>query len=247
MHEYLRARTAFFDHVVVDALERGTTQVVLGAAGYDGRAYRYAKPGVTWFELDHPATQADKLAALAHLGIQTGHVRFVAADFATDPIAQRLTDAGLDLARESLFLLEGVAVYLDTTVLDRLLRQLREVAAEGSRLAMSVSLATYDPEARARFLAAVAAMGEPARSTLAPDEAATMMHDAGWELVADDLRYPETATKQTAATNPTAGPGTATSPGATTTPDDLSRQERMRRAGFLVAVATAPASATERS
>ena len=56
MHEYLRARTAFFDRVVVTALDRGVSQVVIGGAGYDGRAFRYAKPGVRWFEVDHPAT-----------------------------------------------------------------------------------------------------------------------------------------------------------------------------------------------
>jgi Leucine carboxyl methyltransferase len=48
---YLRARAAFFDRVVVNALGRNVSQVVSVAAGYDGRALRYAKPGVRWFEL----------------------------------------------------------------------------------------------------------------------------------------------------------------------------------------------------
>ena len=68
MREYLRARTRFFDGVVTRSLRRGCTQVVIGAAGYDGRALRYAKPGVLWFEADHPATQQDKRARLERLG-----------------------------------------------------------------------------------------------------------------------------------------------------------------------------------
>src|SRR5215472_7925270 len=68
MHEYIRARTAFFDRVVVKAIDAGTRQVVVGAAGYDARSLRYAKPGIQWFEVDHPATQADKLERLARLG-----------------------------------------------------------------------------------------------------------------------------------------------------------------------------------
>src|SRR5947208_16440730 len=48
---YLKARTAFFDRVVVGALERGMMQVVIAGAGYDGRALRYAKSGVRWFEI----------------------------------------------------------------------------------------------------------------------------------------------------------------------------------------------------
>lgn len=38
MHEYIRARTAFFDRVVVRAVGSGVRQVVVGAAGYDGRS-----------------------------------------------------------------------------------------------------------------------------------------------------------------------------------------------------------------
>jgi methyltransferase (TIGR00027 family) len=168
MHDYLAARTAFFDRAVTGALGRGMAQVVVGAAGYDGRAFRYAKPGVRWFEVDHPATQRDKLRRLERLGIDAAGVRFVEADFTRDPVAGRLRAAGLDPDTPSLFLLEGVAVYLEPAVLEDVLGQFRQVAAPGSRLAISVSLSRPPGDAdRARFQAAVAALGEPARSTLA--------------------------------------------------------------------------------
>jgi methyltransferase (TIGR00027 family) len=184
MRDYLRARTAFFDRVVVGALESGTAQVVVGAAGYDGRCLRYAKPGVLWFELDHPSTQEDKRARLADLGVTTSHVRFVAADFASDPVAERLRVAGLEPCQPCLFLLEGVAVYLDRDVLERLLGQLREVTAEGSRLAISVSTMTRDPLARARFAATVARMGEPVRSHIGLEEAEELLARTGWDMAA---------------------------------------------------------------
>jgi methyltransferase (TIGR00027 family) len=215
MHEYLRARTAFFDRLVVGALDGGTSQVVVGAAGYDGRSLRYAKPGVVWFELDHPSTQRDKLARLANLGVATSHLRFVAADFASDPVAEKLRTAGLDPHQPCLFLLEGVAVYLDRDVLVRLLRQLREVAADGSRLAISVSRMADDPMARARFEAAVAAMGEPVRSNIGLQEARDMLTRTGWE----------TAVVSTANT---ANHG------------DEDRQERLRSLGLLLATAGPP-------
>src|SRR5580692_2535254 len=85
MHEHLRRRTAFFDRAVVNALGRGVRQVVVGGAGYDGRAFRYAKPGVRWFELDHPATQADKVERVARLNLECGHISFISADFTADP------------------------------------------------------------------------------------------------------------------------------------------------------------------
>ena len=183
MRDYLRARTAFFDSVVVRALERGVEQVVVGAAGYDGRAYRYAKPGVRWFELDHPVTQRDKLARLRRLGVRFGHVRFVAADFTRGQVADLLLSAGFDVAAQCLFLLEGVAVYLENTVLESLLSQFRQVAAHGSHLAISVALTASDQAARERFQRSVAAMGEPALSVLEPGEAADLLARTGWHVL----------------------------------------------------------------
>jgi methyltransferase (TIGR00027 family) len=185
MHDYLAARTAFFDRAVTGALGRGVAQVVVGAAGYDGRAFRYAKPGVRWFEVDHPATQRDKLRRLGRLGIDASHVRFVEADFTRDPVAARLRAAGLDPEAPSLFLLEGVAVYLEPAVLEDVLGQFRQVAAPGSSLAISVSLSRpRGDSARARFQATVAALGEPARSTFEAAEAEALLARTGWPLTA---------------------------------------------------------------
>jgi methyltransferase (TIGR00027 family) len=208
MHDYLAARTSFFDRTVAGALGRGVRQVVVGAAGYDGRAFRYAKPGVRWFEVDHPATQRDKLQRLGRLGIDASRVRFVEADFTRDPVADRLCAAGLDPGVPTLFLLEGVAVYLEAAVLENVLGQFRQVAGPGSRLAISVSLSRpRDDGARARFQATVAALGEPARSTFEVGQAEALLARTGWRIAAapDDGR-----------------------PAA-------SRRERLRTAGLLLA------------
>src|SRR5260370_36343064 len=85
MHDYLAARTAFFDRTVVRAVDGGVRQVVIGAAGYDGRAFRYARPGVRWFEVDHPATQRDKLRRLERLRLAAPHVRDGEGALTPDP------------------------------------------------------------------------------------------------------------------------------------------------------------------
>jgi methyltransferase (TIGR00027 family) len=188
MNDYLRARTAFFDRVVVNAVDQGITQVVIGGAGYDGRAFRYARPGVRWFEVDHPATQADKRARVTRLGLDAAHVAFVPADFTADPVAGPLRDAGLDPASRALFLFEGVAVYLDRPVIGRVLAEFREATAADSPLAISVSTGSATTATRARFQARVAGLGEPARTVLAVDEAAALLAAAGWELRAASER-----------------------------------------------------------
>jgi methyltransferase (TIGR00027 family) len=203
MGEYLDARTRFFDRLVVGAIGRGVRQIVIGAAGYDGRPLRYARSGVRWFEVDHPATQRDKRERLARLGIASRQVQFVEADFTRASVAERLIAAGLDTSELSLFLLEGVAVYLEPAVLERVLRQFRQVAQAGSRLAISVSRsstpgeARTHSEARARFQAAVAALGEPARSTLEADEATELLARTGWRVLAgDDANDPDAAAQR---------------------------------------------------
>ena len=190
MHEYLGARTAFFDRVVVRAIDRGITQVVVGGAGYDGRAFRYARPGVRWFEVDHPATQADKRARLARLGLEAGHITFIPADFTVGPVAAPLRDAGLDPARRALFLFEGVAVYLDRPVIEGVLAEFREVTTAGSTLAVSVSTGAATGT-RASFQARVAELGEPARTVLTAEDAAGLLAASGWapREVSDRQRF----------------------------------------------------------
>lgn len=180
---YLRARTKFFDRVVVSALDGGLTQVVVAAAGYDGRALRYAKEGVTWFEVDHPDTQRDKLARLSRLGIDASHVTFVTADFGQDDVDRALVAAGFDPMMPSLILCEGIAVYLDQPVLTSLLSALGAVAAPGSRLAISLFVSSDSPglvNRRADFQASVAALGEPTRTVLTIETAEALLAATGW-------------------------------------------------------------------
>ena len=191
MGRYLAVRTAFFDRVVVSAIERGIDQVVVAAAGYDGRAMRYRKPGVSWFELDHPDTQADKRARLERLGLNCAGVSFVAADFNTDDIAAGLAAAGLSSARPSLVTCEGVAVYLELPTLGRLLGELRSAVGSGSRLAISLSTdggGIGQRLRRAAFQAAVAAIGEPTRSHLTAEAADSLLRESGWATQGADER-----------------------------------------------------------
>ena len=186
MFTYLAARTRFIDSVVVASLRRGITQVVISGAGYDGRALRYAKPGVRWYEVDHPATQADKLGRLTRLGLlPAAGVAFVAADFTVDDVAAGLAAAGQRSDLATLFLCEGVAVYLDADVLARLLRGLRSRAAPESRLAISLSVAGASTERRERFQASVAEVGEPVRMMLTAEAACALLAATGWRDARD--------------------------------------------------------------
>jgi methyltransferase (TIGR00027 family) len=141
MARYLEARTAFFDHVVVRALERDTLHVISVAAGYDGRALRYAKPGVRWFEVDLPATERDKLARLERLKVDVSAITFVGFDLRAPGLADALLGAGIEPDSPTLIPAEGLLVYLEAAVVASLATELRALATPGTRLAVSSSAA----------------------------------------------------------------------------------------------------------
>ena len=181
MDRYLRARTAFFDRVVVGAIARGVTQLVSIGAGYDGRSLRYHAPGVRWFDVDHPSTSTDKAERLERLGIATGGTAFIRHDLADEGLAVALEAAGYEPGVPGQFLCEGVAVYLEPRVFELVLRDVRSIASPGSGLAVSLSVQGADPEDRARFRRVVAGLGEPVRSApLTPAEEDALLEATGW-------------------------------------------------------------------
>jgi methyltransferase (TIGR00027 family) len=182
---YLRARTAFVDRCVVAALDAGTPQALIVGAGYDGRALRYARPGVAWFELDHPDTQADKRERLARLGIADGHVTYVPAEIGVADVPAALAAAGQDAARPTVVVCEGLAPYLPPDVLTGLLSGLASRAAAGSTLVLELPLVPRTAEGRARrerLGRTVGEQGEPIRSAIAAEELDTVLASCGWTV-----------------------------------------------------------------
>jgi len=187
----MERRTAFYDREMLGALRRGVGQVVIIAAGYDGRALRFASPGVAFFEVDHPSTQADKRARLAAIGVAPAHLAFVPVDLTTDDLVAGLAGAGHDPDASTLFVVEGLLGYLPRPVTERLLSDLAVLSGPGSRLAVAFPIepdgatASERRRHRARGLV-VAAIGEPWVTRFGPDEPQRVLAAAGWETAVDD-------------------------------------------------------------
>jgi methyltransferase (TIGR00027 family) len=136
---YFVIRTPFYDAQVSDGVGRGCAQVVLLAAGFDGRAQRLDLPGsTTVFEVDSPEVLEFKNAALAagnsDVPAPSADRRVVPADLREDwPAALR--EAGFDPARPTVWLVEGLLMYFDGEQSDRLLATITGLSAPGSRFA----------------------------------------------------------------------------------------------------------------
>jgi methyltransferase (TIGR00027 family) len=109
---------------------------VLIGAGLDARAYRLDWPAATVvFEVDLPGVLAAKQSVLDEAGARPlADRRIVAADL-SEPLADPLRASGFDSSSPTAWLAEGVLVYLPPEIVRRLLGEVTELSAAGSRLA----------------------------------------------------------------------------------------------------------------
>ena len=186
------ARTRQIDDWVQAALDRGLDQLVLLGAGYDSRAYRLrGVRQVRAFEVDHPATQAVKRRVVEELfGTVPAHARFVPVDFDQDELAPAMAAAGIEAARRTYVVWEGVLAYLTPGAVDATLRWAASLSGPGSELAFtyvhrglldgSVHFPHADP-----WVNSVRAAGEPFVFGLDPESLDDFLAERGWRLLED--------------------------------------------------------------
>jgi methyltransferase (TIGR00027 family) len=181
----IEARTRFVDGQVLAAISAGVSQIVVCGAGYDDRGLRFRTPGVGFFELDHADTQADKARRLRAIGAGQA-ITLAATDFRDDDVAEVLANCGHLTGQQSLFVCEGLLIYLDQQTCERLLAGLASRAAPGSRLAVSLSthadgLVSAEVVATANARRRTAA-AEPWRTILPAAEHLALLEHAGWTV-----------------------------------------------------------------
>jgi methyltransferase (TIGR00027 family) len=199
----LAARVLWYDEQLRASLDGGVQQVAIIGAGYDTRAWRFRQARVSFFELDHAVTQADKRRRAPGPG-----PTYVEADLATDDAGQALVSHGLNHNRSTHFIVEGVTMYLPEDVVRHQLAGLANVSGAGSRLCVDF----YPPAdagtsrdrrlRRAQHLARTGS-GEKLRLQVEPQRAVDLLVASGWDvdevtsmraaalrLVSHDVRLP---------------------------------------------------------
>ena len=187
----VHVRTRHIDDVLAESLRAGATQVVILGAGLDSRAYRFgdALRGVRVFELDLPQTQNYKKTRVREvLGSLPAHVTYAPIDFATQDLATVLKGAGYDPAKRTLFIWEGVTMYVPEAGVDATLRAIAANAARGSRIVFDyfTERALRDRQSVLAPVASnVAAVGEPFVFGMPGDDARAFVSARGFSVVSD--------------------------------------------------------------
>jgi methyltransferase (TIGR00027 family) len=179
-------RVAVIDAELSQAVASGCQQVVILGAGFDTRAYRLdAVRGTRLFEVDHPATQREKRELARNLPTPEAELIWTEVDFEHDSLAQRLAQAGHDPQRPTVWLWEGVVMYLADAAVASTLAAIFARSAKGSVLILHY----HEPSAgkRTRFIRGLllALAGEPqigVRSRVAMQQ---LVERAGFQLERD--------------------------------------------------------------
>ncbi|BBX61603.1 putative S-adenosyl-L-methionine-dependent methyltransferase [Mycobacterium saskatchewanense] len=176
MADLMGARTRYFDAFFRDAVAAGIRQAVILASGLDARGYRLSWPdGMTVFEIDQPLVIEFKATTLEGLGARpTADLRAVPMDLRHDwPTALR--EAGFDAERPSAWIAEGLLAFLPPDAQDRLLDNITQLSAPGSRLAAEIFVNPPD------------ANGDQAPDLL--QTASERWREHGFDIELSDLRY----------------------------------------------------------
>lgn len=185
------ARTKWIDDEATGALETARQLVLLGA-GFDMRAFRLrSATHARTFELDHPETSHSKQAMLKSARRDLPErIRYIGIDFNSQSIAEVLLHAGFDNSRPACLIWEGVTNYLTPEAVDRSLRQIGEVAANGSILLFTyIDRAVLDnPEkffGARKLIERLRSYGEPWTFGFDPGEVGSYLATRRFDLLED--------------------------------------------------------------
>jgi methyltransferase (TIGR00027 family) len=133
----LVTRSRYMDDYLSERIRDGIKQLVILGAGYDSRAYRFEqlRDRVRVFEVDSYATQDIKKAKLVKIfGELPNHVTFVPVDFTRETLEKRLAESSYNEGAKTLFIMEGVAMYLNPEAMDNIMSFVNGYSGSGSSI-----------------------------------------------------------------------------------------------------------------
>lgn len=184
------ARTRLIDDWAAGHVAAGARQIVLLGAGFDSRAWRLpAFAALPVFEVDHPATAAEKRRRLAGAGADAARIVSVTIDFDREKLPEALSRAGFDRSRRTLVIWEGVTNYLTAEAVAAVIGWAGSLAAGSGLIFTYVDEAVLREPRRfagaARILREVSGAGEPWTFGFDPARLPRYLSERGLRLLED--------------------------------------------------------------
>jgi methyltransferase (TIGR00027 family) len=188
---FIAMRSRFAEDSARAAIEKGVRQILVLGAGLDTFAYRLEPArDLRVFELDHPATQAEKRRRLIEAQIaEPSHVAFVAHDFERGAMTAALEAAGLDPSTRTFVIWLGVTPYLTQEAVYATLGELARFPG-GAEVVFDYANPPHAIEGPARdfhreMAERVAARGEPFKGYFDSPELHARARELGFSKIED--------------------------------------------------------------
>jgi len=175
-------RTRYLDDRIIQGLAQGIRQIVILAAGMDTRAYRLSFPdGTRVFELDRPEVLSYKQEKL---GNTLPHcIRHIVGVDLREEWQSKLIQIGMNTTERTLWLVEGLLVYLDEAAVLTLFEKINSLSVPNGILLFDVlGRSLLDAPQMANLLHFFEKLGAPWRFGV--DEPEKFMEQFGWNAVA---------------------------------------------------------------
>jgi methyltransferase (TIGR00027 family) len=192
------ARSRIAEDALSKAVEKGFRQIVILGAGLDTFALRNPHSELDIFEVDHPATQAWKLARLAEAEIALPPSPiFVPVDFERDDLGEKLVAAGFEQNSPAFFTWLGVVPYLTRDAIGRTLDYISSIPESEVVFDYMEPPEGFSEElrqierARAEQLEKI---GERSESRFEPAGIAALLRSHGFSAI-NDIDYQEIASR----------------------------------------------------
>jgi len=193
---FIVVRSRYAEDALQHFMRDSCRQYVILGAGLDSWALRHDEPGVTVFELDHPATQQWKENRIrSRLGALPSHFVLIPVDFEREAIADVLASGGFDPRSSTFVSWLGTICYLTRGAIEETLASLARVCAPGSQIVFDYfqPKSTMTPADLHLFNIldeGGTRRGEPMQTLLDAEEMAAILLSAGFRVI-EDLPAPE--------------------------------------------------------
>ncbi len=187
-------RKAFCERQVRAGIDRGALQILVLGAGYDTLGWRLAPefPGVTFFEIDHPATHGLKAKGIEAMGHRENLI-LIGEDLGRQKLVNVLDAEPLWNQRsQTVIIAEGLLMYLSAQAVKELFCQCALTTGTGSRMAFSYIPKGSDgrPDAgrwTGLMLRLQKIVGEPWLWSIRPQDLGLFLKKAGWKHAPDQM------------------------------------------------------------
>lgn len=135
-YEFLISRIKYIDEFFQLRASEFANIFILGA-GFDSRAIRFQNQlqQSRIFELDHPISQKNKIAKIQELKIPTlSNLSYIPIDFNQQNLAQAFQKLPIEQGEKSLFILEGLIMYLPPSTVDNIFSAIDAYAPTDSEI-----------------------------------------------------------------------------------------------------------------